>query len=150
MENQSFTQNIKTLSLKHMYRLPFNLQESISSCKKWLLGKIKISIIIYLAMNSNIYINAGEMKWFRRGTKKDFVYSGSFQEAIGLVLVIGQLCGLMPVVGVMASSASQLRFKWISFRTLYSFVVFLSVLMYEIMTAIVAFERDLQFEQVGK
>lgn len=101
-------------------------------------------------MSSNTDFDAGEMKCFRRGTKKRFAYSGSFQEAIGSALVIAQLCGLMPVVGILASSAAQLRFKWISFRTLYSFVVFLFVLMYEIMTAMVAFERHLQFEQVGK
>lgn len=109
-----------------------------------------LSTTVCLAMNSNTDICAGKMKWLRRGTKRDFVCSGSFQEAIGWVLVMGQLCGLMPVVGVMASSASKLHFKWTSFRALYSFVVFLSVLMYQIMSVMVACRGNFEFDLMRK
>ena len=131
-----------------MCRLPFNLEESISACKTWLMGKM--NTVSHLAINSKTGIDAGEMNWLRRERKRDFMYSGSFQEAISSVLVLAQLFGLMPVVGVKSSSAAQLRFKWNSFRTLYSFVVFLLLLAYAIMTVMVSFESQIHFDRVGE
>lgn len=101
-------------------------------------------------MNSNARIDASEMNWLRRGTQKEFVCTGSFQEAIGSILVLAQLVGLMPVVGVKCSSASQLRFKWNSIRTMYSFVVFLLLLAYAITTVMVSFESQIHFDRVGE
>lgn len=131
-----------------MCRLPFNLEESVSACKRWLMGKI--NTVSHSAINSNTGINAGQGNWLRCGTQKSSVCTGSFQEAIGSTLVLAQLFGLMPVVGVKSSSASQLRFKWNSSRTLYSFVVFLLLLAYAIMTVMVSFESQIHFDRVGE
>ncbi|XP_055326852.1 gustatory receptor for sugar taste 64f-like [Sitodiplosis mosellana] len=64
-------------------------------------------------------------------------------------MVLAQCFGLMPVVGVKTRTASQLRFKWNSVRTVYSFVVFLLLLGYAIMTVIVSFEGRIQFDRVA-
>lgn len=51
-----------------------------------------------------------------RGTRQDFVHNGTFHEAVGLVMSIAQLFGVMPVSGLRAPSAKYLRFKICSIR----------------------------------
>lgn len=45
---------------------------------------------------------------------------GSFHEAIGPVLRVAQVFGLMPIDGVMSRDISNLNYKWKSLKTAYS------------------------------
>ncbi|XP_031638768.1 gustatory receptor for sugar taste 64f-like [Contarinia nasturtii] len=90
----------------------------------------------------------GEIKCLQRATRKDFLFNGSFHEAIGSILVMAQCFGMMPVVGVKCSSASKLHFKWSSFRTIYSFVAFILTVIYAAMTFWVTFSEEIKFEQM--
>lgn len=53
------------------------------------------------------------------------------------------------VVGIKNQSASQLKFKWTSFRTLYSFVLFLLALTYAGMTLLITLKNEIQFERMS-
>lgn len=51
-----------------------------------------------------------------RGTREDFMYDGSFHEAVGIILAVAQFFGIMPVGGVRAKSPTSLKFRKFSFR----------------------------------
>lgn len=51
-----------------------------------------------------------------RGTRDDFIYEGTFHEAVGTILAISQFFGVMPVHGVKSKNPSKLRFSYCSFR----------------------------------
>lgn len=131
-----------------MHRFPFNLHSFSFLRKKWFMGKL--SRVFYFKIVKKTHINVGEIKWLRRATCQDFLYNGSFQEAIGSILVLAQCFGFMPVIGVKSDSASQLRFKWNSFRTLYSFVVFLLLSVYAVMTFWILLKGGIQFNRMSK
>lgn len=83
-------------------------------------------------------------------TRKDFVYNGSFQEAIGSILALGQIFAVMPVVGITMNDASKLRFKWDSFRTIYSAIMFVLVTFYSSLTLFSTLGRkEIHFDVVG-
>lgn len=66
----------------------------------------------------------------KRATKKDFLYTGSFHEAVGSVLALAQLFAVMPVVGIKSDRASELAFKWTSIRTIYGIIMLLLLIGY--------------------
>lgn len=53
-----------------------------------------------------------------RGTRDDFMYEGTFHEAVGSIFAVAQLFGIMPVRGVKAKNPSKLKFNKCSFRFL--------------------------------
>ncbi|XP_070501249.1 gustatory receptor for sugar taste 64f-like [Chironomus tepperi] len=50
------------------------------------------------------------------------MYDGTFHEAVGSILAVAQLFGIMPVYGIKEKNPSQLRFKIFSFRFLFSII----------------------------
>lgn len=44
----------------------------------------------------------------------------TLQGILRLPIIVAQCCGLFPVCGIGSTSASDLRFKWIAWRTLFS------------------------------
>jgi gustatory receptor len=56
------------------------------------------------------------LKFPTRATREDFIYDGTFHEAVANVLVVAQLFGLMPVSGIKEKRPSKLKFKIFSFR----------------------------------
>ena len=50
-------------------------------------------------------------------------FEGTFRNAIWPLLMVIQLFGIMPVIGVTNESLSNLYFKWKSFRTIYALFV---------------------------
>ena len=67
------------------------------------------------------------MKLLQRGTRENFMYNGSFHEAIGSILAFAQLFGVMPLCGIKSKSPSQLHFDWKTIRFFYSLFVILSL-----------------------
>ena len=55
-----------------------------------------------------------------QGRKSSQVKIKSFHQAIGPILVIGQIFGLMPIQGILGKDIDSLKFRWISLRTIYS------------------------------
>lgn len=86
----------------------------------------------------------------KRATRKDFLYDGGFQEAVGSILAMAQCFALMPVVGVKSAKASNLKFQWTSFRTIYSFVAFLFTSVYAGMTLWITFTNPIQFDRMSE
>lgn len=67
--------------------------------------------------NSVILIDSAvNLKLPTRGTRADFLYNGSFHEAVGMVLAVAQCFGIMPVNGVREKLPSHLKFKKFSLR----------------------------------
>ena len=70
----------------------------------------------------SINFNAIKFHLPTRGTRDDYMYDGTFHEAVGSILAVAQLFGIMPVHGIKAKNPSQLRFKILSFRFLFSII----------------------------
>lgn len=49
-------------------------------------------------------------------------FEGTFHEAIWPVLIFAQLFGVMPVSGIRSRSVAELKFKWNSKRSIYSWI----------------------------
>lgn len=74
----------------------------------------------------------------------------TFHEAIWPILVVGQLLGVMPVHGVKGSSVSDLKFKWESLRSLYSFLVAIILSTYTLFFLWKTFSGKADFFDIGK
>lgn len=98
----------------------------------------------------NITRYEGEIQWLKRATRKDLLFDGSFQEAIGSILAMAQCFGMMPVVGVKSSSAAELKFNWRSLRTFYSLMAFLFTLVYAGMTFWITLNNEIHFDRMGE
>lgn len=93
--------------------------------------------------------NSGNVECLKRATRKDFLYNGSFHEAIGSVLLLAQFFAVMPVIGVKSDSASKLTFEWKSFRTIY--VAIMSVLMvgYTGLSVNFMYKQKMEFDAIS-
>lgn len=85
----------------------------------------------------------------KRATKEDCLYTGSFQEAVGSVLVLGQLFAVMPVVGIKSDRASELAFKWTSIRTIYGIIMFLLLIGYAGLAVNFMFKLNVDFDAIS-
>nr|AID61259.1 gustatory receptor [Calliphora stygia] len=87
-------------------------------------------------------------KLLRRGTKKDYTHTGSFQEAIKPVLVLAQIFAIMPLAGVTSNSAYDLKFSWRFIRTWYSVLTLISFAFFMGITVAFAFSGVFNFDSV--
>lgn len=85
----------------------------------------------------------------QRGTNKDYIYNGSFHEAISPVLVMAQLFGVMPVCGVREPDLNLMEFKWKCFRTIYSLTILLGLLIMTFITLYWTFTHKIEFAKIG-
>lgn len=88
------------------------------------------------------------MKFFRRGTRDDFLYTGTFHEAISPVLIMAQLFGVLPVIGVRNKNPLKLHFKWFCFRTIYAIVGFIVLSAYTCLTIAWAMHGEITFSKL--
>lgn len=72
-------------------------------------------------------------------------FLGSFREAVGPFLVVGQFFGVMPVVGVKSHLIENVKFKWTTLRTAYSIAVATILAMASVFLIWQAFTRKLEF-----
>lgn len=79
--------------------------------------------VLRAIVNSSIFQFAVKLKFPTRGTREDFMYNGTFHEAVGVLLAFGQLFGIMPVSGVRAKSPKKLKFRKFSLRFVLCLVV---------------------------
>ncbi|CAD7082417.1 unnamed protein product [Hermetia illucens] len=86
-------------------------------------------------------VNEG-FKYLRRATKEDFMYNGSFHEAVGTVLLIAQFFAIMPVRGVKSKNANGLSFRWCCFPALYTGIVLIFLAFYFILTIYFVFATN--------
>lgn len=71
---------------------------------------------------------------------------GSFHDAIGPVLQVAQVFGLMPVDGVASKNISNTKFRWKSLKTIYS-LLFLSCGTIELLLCLsLMFENGMSLE----
>lgn len=91
--------------------------------------------------NFSIYVS------FILGQSKCF--EGSFREAIWPFLIIGQLFGVMPVVGVRSRPTDTFQFKWVTVRTIYSLSIAAVLALASLLLVWQAFIRKLEFRSIG-
>ncbi|KAI8118769.1 Gustatory receptor for sugar taste 64f [Lucilia cuprina] len=94
--------------------------------------------------SANMTQNQLKHKLLRRGTKKDYTYTGSFQEAIRPA----QIFAIMPLAGVTSSSSYDLKFSWRFIRTWYSVLVILCFGFFMGVTIAYAFRGIFNFDSV--
>ncbi|GAB0093011.1 Gustatory receptor [Sergentomyia squamirostris] len=75
-------------------------------------------------------------------------YEGSFMEAMRNILVLGQCFGLMPVINITSKIPGELRFSWLSLRTLYSLVCLLGTGIYTGLTICHSLSSKIEFVRV--
>ncbi|KAH8371100.1 hypothetical protein KR093_006246 [Drosophila rubida] len=80
-------------------------------------------------------------------TRKQFLYNGTFHEAVGKVLLTAQLFAMMPVRGVTAKHPSSLNFSWLHVRTcccllfIASTLIDLSLTIYKVLDGPMSFNN---------
>lgn len=74
---------------------------------------------------------------------------GNFQKIIWPILLIGQIFGVMPVIGIKSPSSSGLHFKWSSWRTFYSVFVVIVLASYTIVIIWKLFGKHVDFSSFG-
>lgn len=74
---------------------------------------------------------------------------GSFREAVGPFLMVGQCFGVLPVIGVRSRNLSELQFKWTSIRTLCSLVCAAFLVCYTLFLGWVAFQVEVESSTIG-
>lgn len=66
------------------------------------------------------------------------------------MLAFAQLFAIMPVVGVKSDSASKLKFKWISIRTIYGLVMFALMIGYAGLGLHYMYWRKMEFDAISE
>lgn len=89
-----------------------------------------------------------KIRCLKRATRKDFLYEGTFHEAIAPALVLSQIMAVMPVIGICKNDASHLRFSWKALRTVYAVIVFVMATVYAGLSLRTAFEK-VDFDLIG-
>jgi gustatory receptor len=83
-----------------------------------------------------------------RGTREDFLYNGSFQEAVGFILAVAQFFGIMPVSGVRCKSVNSLKFKKFSIRFIWSIVLIVGLIWMFTIDIIWIYRSHVEFGKV--
>ncbi|KAG4070182.1 hypothetical protein HA402_003872 [Bradysia odoriphaga] len=91
---------------------------------------------------------SGTINAFRRGTRADYIYNGSFHEAVRPVLVMAEIFSVMPVMNVTAKSPSDMYYSWTSFRNFYSITIMLLTFAFTVPVILVCLSHRLQFDSV--
>lgn len=89
-----------------------------------------------------------KFKFPERGTREDFLYDGTFHEAVGCILVVAQLFGIMPVRGVRDKSPKNLKFKKFSIRFVLAILLILSLVWITVIDAIWIFRTTMEFAKL--
>lgn len=87
-------------------------------------------------------------KFPTRGTREDFLYNGTFHEAVGLILATSQIFGIMPVRGVRDKSPKGLKFRKFSFRFVLCILLSLGLLWMLVIEIIWVYRSTLEFGKV--
>lgn len=74
---------------------------------------------------------AVKFKFPTRGTREDFLYNGTFHEAIGFILAVAQVFGIMPVGGIREKSPNKLKFRKFSIRFVLCIFFIVGLFWYE-------------------
>lgn len=69
--------------------------------------------------------------------------------AIWPFLIIGQLFGVLPTIGIKNRSLSALHFEWKSFRTFYSLIIATILSSYLILLVWKIFTIQIEFDLIG-
>lgn len=67
-----------------------------------------------------------------------------------VVLILAQVFGAMPVIGVKGKDTSQLRYTYKCFRTIYSFVMVVALTLYVSITIYWSLSDSIEFDKIGK
>ncbi|KAM8709834.1 hypothetical protein ACLKA7_016611 [Drosophila subpalustris] len=83
----------------------------------------------------------------RLKSRRQFLYNGTFHEAVGKVLITAQFFAMMPVRGVTAQHPSSLNFSWLHVRTcccllfIASTVIDLTLTIYKVLDGDISFNN---------
>lgn len=75
--------------------------------------------------------------------------SQSLHESIRPFTILANCFGLLPVDGVTSSAVEDLRFRWISLKTLYSFFFMLQAVLGIVFNLIAFFKKDASGSTLG-
>ncbi|XP_059619828.1 gustatory receptor for sugar taste 64f-like [Phlebotomus argentipes] len=77
-----------------------------------------------------------------------FNENGSFHQAMTKILFVAQCFGVMPVIGVTCKNPTNLRFSWMSLRTIYSLISLVAIGFYTALTIHHSLNSKLEFVKV--
>lgn len=83
-----------------------------------------------------------------RGTREDFMYNGSFHEAVGIILAVAQFFGVMPVGGIRNKLPSSLKFRKFSFRFAFCILCIIAIAWIFVLDCIWLFGSKAEFDKI--
>lgn len=83
------------------------------------------------------------------GVRNVVHFEGHFREAAWPILLVGQLFGVMPLLGIKSRSISHLRLKWKSVQTFYSLLILAILVVYSLYLAWKTFSTVIEFSSIG-
>ncbi|XP_075162534.1 gustatory receptor for sugar taste 64f-like [Haematobia irritans] len=86
--------------------------------------------------------------FYKKSMKNNFSSGGHFHEAVGRIFVIAECFTMMPVRGVTASHPRYLSFSWWSFRTIYSMVFIVCMVIDTIISIYKILHRPITFNNI--
>lgn len=81
--------------------------------------------------------------------ENNHVSKESFKTAIWPFLAIGQCFGVLPVIGIKNRPISQLEFKWISLRAIYSLILAFVFASYTLLVVYETLVVNVEFSSIG-
>lgn len=106
--------------------------------------------LIYIVINTIWF----ELSWFHKffflisGENASSYFEGNFRKAIWPILFVGQMFGVMPIIGIKSQSSNDLNFKWNSLRTFHSLFIVIAVSSYTLI-AFWNFFENIGFSSIG-
>uniref|UniRef100_A0A240SYM1 Uncharacterized protein n=1 Tax=Phlebotomus papatasi TaxID=29031 RepID=A0A240SYM1_PHLPP len=140
------------LSLQHVKQLICFPAVFTIICKK-INNKVVTSFVNFKLFSKSFKIRNQDLiiyKAFSNNFKYEYPwsYDGSFQEAIKKIIIMAQCFGVLPVIGVTSKSPSNMRFSWLSFRTIYSIVAFIATGFYTAIVVHYSLSSKIEFVKV--
>lgn len=117
---------------------------------------VSFLVILILNRNKNSFFDISKTKasaihpQYFSTHQPNTIFHASSHRALAPVIFLGQVFAVMPVLGISRTSASQLKFTWLSFRVLYTLVVLIGFIIMMVLSILWISINDLSIPILGK
>lgn len=94
------------------------------------------------------FFRSVKFKFPERGTREDFLYDGTFHEAVSFILAFAQCFGVMPVRGIRDKTPKGLKFRKFSIRFILCIACIIALTWMLVIEVIWIYRSQLEFGKV--
>jgi Trehalose receptor len=145
---EKFSLGSQTRNMKVGKTLSAKLHDIHAEVRKYRLRPSEDLGDLFLICFSNKQSFVVKLSFPQRGTREDFLYNGTFHEAVGLVLTIAQFFGIMPVSGVRENLPQNVKFRKFSFRFIWSLTLIIGLVTMLVLEALWLFDSQVEFGKI--